>query len=44
MTVRYWIAYPTRYMLVGPFTKHSMLARECLAPYTPIRLITEYTP
>ena len=44
MTVSYWIAHPTRYMLVGPFTKDSALSRECLAPYTPIQLITEYTP
>ena len=44
MTVSYWHALPVRYMLVGPFTKHSVLSRECLAPYTPIRLITEYTP
>jgi hypothetical protein len=44
MTVRYWVAYPVAYILVGPFTKHSVLALECLAPYTPIRLITEFTP
>ena len=44
MTVSYWLAYPTRYMLVGPFTKHTICARECLAPYTPVRLIREITP
>lgn len=44
MTVRYWVAFPVRYMLVGPFTRHTICARECLAPYTPIKLITEYTP
>ena len=41
MRVSYWIAEPVRYMLVGPFTKETVLARECLAPYTPIRLVVE---
>ena len=41
MTVRYWLAGPTRYMLVGPFTKDTILCLQCLAPYTPVRLITE---
>ena len=43
MRLSYWIAMPTRYMLVGPFTKHTITARECLAPYTPVRLIVEET-
>lgn len=44
MTVRYWHAFPVSYMLVGPFTKDAITNGTCLAPYTPIKLITEYTP
>ncbi len=44
MTVSYWIAGPVRYMLVGPFTKQTICCRECLAPYTPVKLVRETTP
>lgn len=41
MRLSYWLAEPVRYRLVAPFTRHTILARECLAPYTPIRLVIE---
>ena len=44
MTVSYWHALPVRYMLVGPFTKHTTMCLECLAPYTPVKLVREITP
>ena len=44
MTVSYWLAFPTRYMLVAPFTKDTVMCLQCLAPYTPIKLVRETTP
>lgn len=44
MTLTYWLAGPTSYMLVGPFTKDTILCLTCLAPYTPVTLVREVTP
>ena len=41
MLVSYWQRYPTRYMLIAPFNGDM---EACIAPYTPIKLIREYTP
>lgn len=41
MTLTYWKAGEVQLMLVGPFTKETICAGECCAPFTPITLIIE---
>lgn len=42
MRVSYWIAEPVRYKFIEPFNRHRNIM-ECVAPYTPVRLIIEVT-
>jgi hypothetical protein len=43
MSVTYWLAYPTQYRLVQRWLPGQNIL-QCLAPFTPVRLIRETAP
>ena len=43
MTVSYWIAGPVQYRLVREL-KPGLTLLDCVAPFTPVKLVREYTP
>lgn len=40
MRLSYWIAEPVRFMFIESFNHHRNIM-ECVAPYTPVRLVVE---